>query len=70
MVPAKVLVPVPEKLVPEKSTGPGTGKNWSLKKYHGDKMCLLVPKKVLVPVPEKNLGTVTLCSLELLLTDF
>ena len=55
---------------PEKSTGPGTGKNWSLKKYHGDKMCLLVPKKVLVPVPEKNLGTLTLCSLELLLTDF
>ena len=66
----KVPVPVPEKLVPEKSTGPGTGRNWSLKKNHGDKMCLLAPKKVLVPVPETNLGTVTLCSLELLLTDF
>ena len=66
----KVPVPVPEKFGPGKSTGPGTGKNWSLKKYHGDKMCLLVPKKVLVPVPEKNLGTLTLCSLELLLTDF
>ena len=55
-------VPIPEKigpekkyrsryrknLVPEKSTGPGTGKNWSR-------------KKVPVPVPEKILGTVTLC---------
>ena len=58
-----VPVPVPEKngpgkkyryryrknLVPEKSTGPGTGKNWSR-------------KKVPVPVPEKILGTVTLCN--------
>ena len=37
-------------MIPEKSTGPGTGKKWS-------------QKKVPVPVPEKNLGTVTLCNI-------
>ena len=38
-----------KKLVPEKSTGTGTGKIWSR-------------KKVPVSVPEKNYGTVTLCN--------
>ena len=35
------MVPVPEEIGPGKSTGPGTGKNWSQKKVP-----VLVPEKI------------------------
>ena len=49
-----------KKLVPEKSTGTGTGKKLVPKKSTGTGKNWS-QKKVPVPVPEKILGTVTLC---------